>query len=1266
MKKAVLAQGLLSAVVSVGLAGFASADTAWIEYGGTYDGLWTDVNHWFNGGVNDAIPGWARLQDTAPVDTATISFPTGEPVVNKMTAIYFAAGSGKRLVLSGEGADFQMPDLEPTKHPRHPLQFAPHISLDNFCIESDPATGSLGRFTNFHFTVDASVPKTGKVLFEGGYYRFDKRMSVLGDNTVSPTNIIVFKDCTLAFDGGFNLQSATPYGRFVLDNVQASSAPGEMTKGYGVGQADGQVTLTDFLLTNGTEFHYDEGTFAFGQGSYPRAANFHRGKVLHLTIEKGSAFYLKELENGAGARMVIDILKDSKLCIMDGAFAPGRGAHSNYTPDWSTGIVNVVSGQLTVRNYSWVDQLGSSEQVDTWGELNVSDGGIAEFYRSQSSETTKWAHDLSCPRGQISVCRSGEIVGGKIIGSSPSRFVSDGGIVRWSGYASDDANKRKNAFEGFGEARIGKGGLLYDSGSTAVETTVAQSFSNLGPDSGTLTCRGLIKLAGQETDVGTIAVAGGSLGFAAGATPDSSVIVTNGASLRLANLVSLKALTLGDANSAGKIVLSVSASDPIALPQAPALVNPVVTAESALAAGTYTPFVCATPISSAEKHQWERLVMAPDYVAAGKVADFQAVDANGCTELRVIVRDAAPMGIVVADGETSNVTWRVHTAPADTLTVSVGEEAAVTMSGEVGDGKLVKEGSGALYLSGLDNYFAFGYTLLGGLLSVDNGGALGFADNGSVAVLKDGTLAFTGSEPIREMTPFTVDCATRYGAVAVKADCDVTMPLPQIKLGNFIKRGAGRLTFETDVDKTLNLAGNQGHCTARAAPPYSGMPVVFDEEYGNVPYSEAETSSAVYTPLTIAEGELRLLGIGETVPKVNYYAGGVYVGIATTCGTVPPQLTIDHVYANFQGGHSFEMSCGYKDGFLDRTSSMVVTNGATFNLAGQQFLTLYQSAASALTTTVTVVDHSTFRADPTVGDKCDFNASFAKGGVNDGSSRYFFRDKSKFVVTANTVNCDGLVEFDFDDSTCEISSYFSLTKNAVGSLFSFRNGSVFKGTFGGIEQTLETPVLFANAEWQPGTGDIAVGGGTTPTMTIAVEDAGLVLAPAAGETWTLGTTVSGEGGIVNRGEGTLKLTAGNALFTGPLAAEAGVLDLDGGTFANRVITFGGSIENGTLDAPTIRVGLDVAGIVEHPIKLDESDGLALTGRVSVDLGRTADDPIVLPMEAFEIGTYVGAAPDVSGWKLVGTGVDRCRGKFAVQSGKITVKPYVGGLTIIVR
>lgn len=577
----------------------------------------------------------------------------------------------------------------------------------------------------------------------------------------------------------------------------------------------------------------------------------------------------------------------------------------------------------------------------------------------------------------------------------------------------------------------------------------------------------------------------------------------------------------------------------------------------------------------------------------------------------------------------------------------------------------MKNGKGALYLSGLDNYFAFGYSLLGGLLSVDNAGALGFADNGNAALLKDGTLEFTGTEPIRAMTPFNVSCATRYGATAIKANCDVTMPLPQITLGNLVKRGPERLTFEVRGDKTLNLDSNQGHCTGRAVPPKSGLPVTFDETYGNVPYSETDTTSAVYTPLTVAEGELRFLGVGETVPTVNYYAGGVYIGIATAVGTVPPQLTLDHVYANFQGGHSFEMSCGYANGFLDKTSAMVVTNGATFNLAGQQFLTLYQSAASALTTTVSVVDHSTFRADPTVGDKCGFNASFAQGGVKDGSSRYFFRDKSKLVVTSGAVSCYGLVEFDFDDSTCDLASTISLDANSVDSIFRFRNGSVLKGGFSGA-QTLKTPVLFSNAEWQPGRGDISVGGGTTPTMTIAVEDEGLVLAPAVGEAWTLGTTVSGAGGVVNRGEGTLKLTADKVLFTGRIGAESGVLDLDDQEYASRIVVPGGSIRNGALTSPTFAVGLDADGQAERQIVLADTDGLVLSGRVRVDFGRTEENPIILPSDPIVIGTYSGAAPDVSNWKLVGTGLKGIGGTFVAAAGQIAVMPEHRGLMLIFR
>ena len=1244
MKRTGLTCGLLSAISIVGAA-FAADTTAnsWQAYEDSWDGQWTDVNHWSLGELRGAAK--VALAATAEVDAMTVTVPSGA-YSNTMSSVTLSPADGKKVVFDGTAGDFST------------------YGTVNFSARDKKFAymeGTKQQFDNVICTVDASRPGVSEAVFSQGVVR--PNVFYLFNDYLTPTNIVRFTNGgSVAGTASFQFAIAAPYNALVFDGGTHEIPPNQFPNINAAGYSKTARTHTEFVITNGASVTMvQNATFVFGNDYPASGGDTYAAKSLHLLLDNASTLTLAaSLFNVGGSTMTVDVKDGSTLTMptSTSAFWAGKRNAQGQTGDCSTGIVNVVRSTLKVATTGSAGLGSDKDDCTSYGELSLSDHSEAEFWWQLNIQ----GRAFDCKRGLLSICGGSRFSAAQLTGTSLARLEADGGCFR---YLPRDGVT--DCLYGFGSAEIGANGFVIDSNGTK-GITVRQSFSNLGEESGVLVLTGsdVKTLAGMETDVDTIAVARGTMAFAAGVSVASSVIVTNGATFKVVNGASaaVKNLTVGAEGTVGVFSLPSDGTTVLTVSGVVSFANATLQANAKLAEGTYTPVVCGTPLSAAAKRQWERLVLAADYVAAGKVADFQAVDANGGTELRVVIRDAEPLDIIVADGETSNVTWRVRTAPADTLTVSVGEEATCAISGEAGDGNLVKDGIGALYLSGLNNYFAFGYTLLGGLLSVDNAGALGFADNTNAALLKDGTLEFAGTEPIRAMTPFNVNCASQYGATVIKANCDVTMPMPSITRGNLIKRGPGRLTLETSANKTLNGNSNYGHVGSAAQPPDKLYLVEFDDAFGNVPYSEDAScqAKAIYTPVTVAEGELCLKGLGETAPTVSY-SHGFFVGIATKDGTVQPRLTIDHLNANFtSGGPSFEIACGVQSGYLSQSAGLVITNGATANFS-TQFLTLYQCGASYVTSTVEVVDHSVLKADNANGK--GFNASFAQGGVSDGSSRYFFRDKSKLLVTASAVSCYGLVEFDFDDSTCDLYSTINLDANSVDSIFRFRNGSLFKGGFSGA-QTLKTPVLFSNAEWQPGRGDIAVGGGTTPTMTIAVADEGLVLAPAAGETWTLGTTVSGEGGVVNCGEGTLKLTADKVQFTGRIGAESGVLDLDDQEYASRFVVPGGSIRNGTLTSPTFSVGLDADGQAERQIVLADADELVLSGRVRVDFGRTEENPIVLPSGPIVIGTYSGAAPDVSGWKLVGTGLKGVGGTFAAADGQIVVTPEHRGLMLIVR
>ena len=71
------------------------------------------------------------------------------------------------------------------------------------------------------------------------------------------------------------------------------------------------------------------------------------------------------------------------------------------------------------------------------------------------------------------------------------------------------------------------------------------------------------------------------------------------------------------------------------------------------------------------------------------------------------------------------------------------------------------------------------------------------------------------------------------------------------------------------------------------------------------------------------------------------------------------------------------------------------------------------------------------------------------------------------------------------------------------------------------------------------------------------------------------------------------------------------------------------------------------------------------GGVKVDLGRTAETALARPFpQNVLVARYTGAAPDVAGWRLVGTGVKGVRGKFTAANGEVRMDVEPAGVMLI--
>lgn len=1228
----------------------------WKAVGGAWDGEWTNTAHWTRGSLTGA--GRLYLAADAAVDAYTVTVPQGV-CTNLMSALTVDPSGGKEITIDATGSVFEMPQRGEATYQSVPLNLGAG-GQNIFKMRDGNDTSAVMKLAGGRLVADATQDGVSEIAFHGGTFDFYRTLYLFVPQN-EMTNIVRFTDGASLAATMIQNQCMGRHNQLIFDGgthtvVSGWQMPYNGHPAYGF--IEGVETETEIRLENGAKLTTPSIFFSPTGGNAGSLTN----KTLRVTVDHATLECTSGFQNTHGGRLVCKLVNGSNYTITPTTSGAGAFWLGNDTA--STGIVNVVNSTASCASIIGRVELGV-DQDGSWGELNVLTNGLFVIgYK-----------DFMVTRGRLTLASGGLLEAGKLNGAANAGLIGDGGTYRYHHNINVGGAWLTTCLQGFGSAKCGAGGLTILN-TENYDLTVAQSFTDLDGAEGELivsTGAKTVTLAGTATDVSKIVVAKGTVAFASGASPDSVLVVTNGASANLANVMSLRGLVIGDAASMG--LLRIASTTPVAVSGDVDLRSVTLKLDATFAEGTYALFNVTGDVSATSVRAWQRAIVASGLLA-DKVADFTVEDAGGAKLLKLTIRDPEAVTLAVSEGTqviTENQTW----PQGDTMRVVVSNGASCDITGTLGDGRFEKAGSGKLTLGGTGNYFAYGFSLLGGLLYVESAGALGYVSDAVNSILRNGTLEFGGTEPIRLSNPIDMSAETTYGAAVIKTGCDVTMPLPYINLGSLIKRGAGRLTFEVSDNKTLNRSGNLGHCNAYSAYPSRYNPLVFDDAQGNVPYSEepayATATFHIYNPLSIAEGQLVIRGTSETIPTVAYSGGGG-IGLVTTNGTAVPTLVLDHVYYNVQANSRYwVMSSGVPGGaYLNRDTALVVTNGATayFQTGFYSQNDVYYNTLQAVTSRIDIVDHATFRS-VTDGGGTFYGA--ANNTANTGISFYSIRGDSAFY-RSNTAIWNGTAKFFVDDSivagspSLEPTTFAIYPAAAVASEFAFANKSRFYGVFVSGKDTVAMthPVRFSNAEWVPvTTGDYAFGE-TNITYSIAVENEGLILAPAEGVTWTMSREVSGPGGLVKRGDGTLVLPGTNLLFTGVVRVEAGVIDFGGTAVNGGRFAGAGALRNGSLANPTFALAADDDWVVAVKPTLDTANGLSITGRVVVDLGRTAADALERPFHAVEVAIYTGAAPDVSQWKLTGTGIKNTVGEFTAEDGKVYVMPTQGGLVMVFR
>ena len=837
-------------------------------------------------------------------------------------------------------------------------------------------------------------------------------------------------------------------------------------------------------------------------------------------------------------------------------------------------------------------------------------------------------------------------------GTGWTAFEANGGTVR-----VNKANAQ--ILRDFDEATLGVQGLTVDGAGYAC--TIAQNLASAPGATGRLVLTG----AGTKTISGTSAVelvaAGGTVAFAAGADNTGvDLVVTNGAAATFAaggaKNRTFASLVLGDATTPA--ILELTAGEPLTVLGDVDVARVSLRLSGSFATGAgYDLLTCGGTVSDASAAAWRQALIQG--LGTDQGCDLSVTtDGAGRMVLKMSVRERQNLTIDVPAFSESNLVDAVTFAAADTLTVNVGERGALNATGAIGNGALVKTGTGRATFDHPEDLFAGGVTVRAGQVTLP--WTASFADPvlmGSAMTVGTGTLALgrAGAAPATAAGTLVLATAAASDAAVLACASDVEIAAPTVTQGCFVKRGAGTLTFA--ATKACAFSPNAGKDVKNTAPAANQL--TFDD-YGIPPANN-------YSSLTVAEGDLVLKGTTASASYGVSGSGAVYVGMPVSGIAKPARLVVDGVRTTFEGNH-FHVGSGVRTSNCPYPEcAFVVTNGGSavvtslrvgmnadagasprIRVSGtgsdvfvKEYLYLAESAITSATET-----------DPTL--LVSAGATMRLPRMDDGNANHAFllRNQGVGVVDGGTL-------------TDENGREFRVTADGTGGSLIFRNGATFVASeLRPNADTANIRLTFDGATWSFGRQRTLTL--TRPErVTVTARGKGLVLAPAAGTNLVFNLPVSGSGDLVKRGAGAVTLSAVPTV-TGVCRVEEGSLALADGLEATGLAFAGaGALTGGTFRDAVLLAPLGDAGAVTGAVPV--LAGATLTGVTHVDLGRTAESPLSAPWpQDVVVAAYTGTAPNVAGWKVRQTGVDRLSASFTAVNGQVRMNLKVTGCVLIFR
>lgn len=572
---------------------------------------------------------------------------------------------------------------------------------------------------------------------------------------------------------------------------------------------------------------------------------------------------------------------------------------------------------------------------------------------------------------------------------------------------------------------------------------------------------------------------------------------------------------------------------------------------------------------------------------------------------------------------------------------TLGAGAALTLSGTVAEGGLRKSGSGRLNLALCSLACPYGLSFAGGMTSVATEESFGTRTGAPNRVQMTGdTLEInrpSGEELVFDQA-VTLAATNATAALVLKSETPATFKNLTLTSGAIIKRGPAKVTLEVRDGDVLTTGNGKTVGDNMACPEFP---------------ADGTAPTQYYAGLTVVEGALDVKSADPAVVPYVSARNCVIVGGQQLVGSCNPTMTVDHVYFDAYSDGKMITYIGHYlwDGVVTRPTLRIV-NGATYYCHSSQMGTACFSRTITAYPTM-IVEDSTFQAVGSFG--------LGHNSVNGNVARVFGRNSS-FV--APTLRISGASEADFYHCVIGKSDGTPLQMNnetyVPSGTLRFRNGTVLRLKTISFTKLSTLRMAFDDSTWDFGTGDYTLSDATTAQFpaagrfSLVMEGKGLIVAPSSGKTFTLDVPVTGEGGFVNCGEGTVAFANGRYAFTGKLVAESGVVDLSAaGTIENATIGAGaGVISGGTFHNATI--ALDAVGGAVPTFA-----NCTFTGVTCVTVGgepATAKDVTV--------ANYTGTLTGVNTFRLKGW--KNYRGVFAAEDGQVKADIGRTGMLLIIR